>query len=213
MRQLKEMLRVTRAPYARPVMVMLQGLVLTLPLSGCFLTGAPPEPGLDIPAAYRFGAHNPKAAQAALPKLDWWRSFHSRELTSVVERARDANLDIAAAVARIVQADAQARITGASLLPTIDFNGSGTHSRSSQSTSSGASFGGSEHDSLIGTLTASYEIDFWGKNRSALRAAEETAVATRFDKEVVALSTVVTAANAYFRCWPRRTGCGSRKTT
>jgi outer membrane protein, multidrug efflux system len=179
------------------MMTILQGFVLALPLGGCWLTGKPPEPGLAIPAAYRFGSHSPKLAQAALPKLDWWRSFHSRELTSVVERARDANLDIAAAVARIVQADAQARVTGASLLPTVDFSGSGTHARSSQS-SSGSSFSSSEHDTLLGTLTASYEIDFWGKNRSALRAAEETAVASRFDKEVVALSTVVTAANAYF---------------
>jgi NodT family efflux transporter outer membrane factor (OMF) lipoprotein len=79
----------------------------------------------------------------------------------------------------------------------VDFSGSSTHARSSQSSSSSSSTG-SEHDTLLGTLTASYEIDFWGKNRSALRAAEETAVATRFDKEVVALSTVVTAANAYF---------------
>ena len=48
-----------------------------------------------------------------LPQLDWWRQFRSRELTAIIEEARDANLDIAAAIARIVQADAQARITGA----------------------------------------------------------------------------------------------------
>ena len=48
------------------------------------------------------------------------------------------------------------------------------------------------------SLSASYEIDFWGKNRAALRAAEELAVASRFDREVVALTTVVSVANAYF---------------
>lgn len=180
-------------------MTMLQGFVLALPLGGCWLTGQPPEPGLDIPSAYRYGSPSPKAAQAALPKLDWWRAFRSRELTGIVERARDANLDIAAAVARIVQADAQARVTGASLLPTVDFSGNASRSRSSQSTGSGSSSGGSERDNLLAKLTASYEIDFWGKNRSALRAAEETAVASRFDKEVVALSAVATAANAYFQ--------------
>lgn len=179
-------------------MIMLQGFALALPLGGCWLTGDLPEPGLDIPVSYRLASHNPKLAKAALPKLDWWRSFRSRELTSIIERARDANLDIAAAVARIVQADAQARVTSAALLPTVDFGGSATHSRSSQSTASGASSIGSERDSLLAQLSASYEIDFWGKNRSATRAAEETAVATRFDKEVVALSTLATAANAYF---------------
>jgi NodT family efflux transporter outer membrane factor (OMF) lipoprotein len=48
-------------------------------------------------------------------------------------------------------------------------------------------------------MSASYEIDFWGKNRATLRAAEEVAVASRFDREVVALTTVVSVANTYFQ--------------
>jgi NodT family efflux transporter outer membrane factor (OMF) lipoprotein len=47
-------------------------------------------------------------------------------------------------------------------------------------------------------LNASYEIDFWGKNRATLRAAEESAVASRYDRDVVALSTVAAVANQYF---------------
>jgi len=150
---------------------------LILPLGGRLSTGEPPEPALDIPAAYN-GA--PRHATAALPKRNWWRSFHSRELTRIVGQARAANLDIAAAIARIEQADAQARIAGAALLPVVDLGGSATHLRSSQSTSVGGtsgSFGGSERDLLSTSLTASYEIDFWGKNRAALRTAEEGAIA------------------------------------
>jgi len=180
---------------------MLQGLCLMLSLGGCLLTDKP-EPGLDIPQAYDGGPRNPVAAEAALPPLDWWRGFRSRELTEIIEEARAANLDIAAAVARIVQADAQSRVAGAPLLPNVDLNGSASHSRSSQSTgggSSGSSSGGSERDNLSASLTASYEIDFWGKNRAALRAAEQTAVASRYDREVVGLTTVVAAANAYFQ--------------
>ena len=187
---------------ARKVVMMMYAFGLVLPLGGCLLHGDKPEPGLDIPQFYDRGPRNPALAQAALPPLDWWRKFRSRELTEVVEEARDANLDIAAAVARIVQADAQARVTGAVLLPLVDLNGSATRLRSSQSTSAGGttgSLGGSERTLLSTSLSASYEIDFWGKNRSALRAAEETAVATRYDREVVGLATVVTAANAYFQ--------------
>lgn len=180
---------------------MLQAFTLILPLGGCMLTGDQPEPGLDIPISYDGATHNSKLAHAALPKLDWWRSFRSRELTSIIEQARLANLDIAVAIARIQQADAQARIAGAALLPTVDLNGNATRLRTSQSTAAGGtsgSLGGSERDLLSTSLSASYEIDFWGKNRSALRAAEETAVASRFDREVVGLTTVTTAANAYF---------------
>jgi NodT family efflux transporter outer membrane factor (OMF) lipoprotein len=177
-----------------------------LPLGGCLLSGEKPDPALDIPQAYDGGPKNPAVAEAAVPTLDWWRGFRSKELTEVIEEARAANLDIAAAVARIVQADAQSRIAGAPLLPGVNLNGGATRSRASQATGglggpSAGSFAGSssERDSLSASLTASYEIDFWGKNRSALRAAEETAVASRYDREVVGLTTVVATANAYFQ--------------
>lgn len=184
-----------------PFWTIIQGLCLLLPLGGCLLTGDPPEPGLDIPKAYDLGPKNPVVAETALPPLDWWRGFRSKELTEIIEAASAANLDIAAAVARIVQADAQARIVGAPLLPLIDLHGSASRLRSSRSTSFGvtSSTGGTERDFLSTSLTASYEIDFWGKNRSILRAAEETAVAGRYDSEVVGLTTVVATATAYFQ--------------
>ncbi len=169
-----------------------------LPLGGCLLTPDKPEPGLDIPLAYELGPKNADVAEAALPTLDWWRGFRSKELTELIEEARVANLDIAVAVAQIVQADAQSRIAGAPLLPGVALNGDATHARSSQSISGGLG-GGSEHNLLSASLTASYEIDFWGKNRSALRAAEETAVASRYNREVVGLTTVASVADTYFQ--------------
>jgi len=186
-------------------MAILQGFCLMLSLGGCLLSGEKPDPGLDIPQAYDGGPKNPAVAEAAVPSLDWWRGFHSKELTAVIEEARAANLDIAAAVARIVQADAQARVAGAPLLPNVGLNASATRSRSSQTLGSssssglGTGSGGSESNNLSASLTASYEIDFWGKNRAALRAAEQSAVATRYDREVVGLTTVVATANAYFQ--------------
>ena len=170
-----------------------------LTLGGCLLTPTSPSPGSTFRRPMTRGPTNPAVAEAALPPLDWWRGFRSRELTEIIEEAREANLDIAAAVARIVQADAQSRIAGAALLPNVGLNGSAAHARSSQSLGGGAGGGDSERDTLSASLSASYEIDFWGKNRSALRAAEETAVASRYDREVVGLTTVVAAANAYFQ--------------
>jgi NodT family efflux transporter outer membrane factor (OMF) lipoprotein len=183
---------------------MLQGFCLILPLGGCLLTDKP-EPGLDIPLAYDRASKNPEVAEAALPPLDWWRGFRSRELTEIIEEARSANLDIAVAVARIVQADAKARIAGAPLLPAVDLNGDAARSQASKTTGlgNGKPFvddsGFSVSNRLTASLSASYEIDFWGKNRSALRAAEENAVASRYDREVVGLATVVATANAYFQ--------------
>src|SRR5512142_2320839 len=153
--------------WGRPFWSMLQGICVTLPLGGCLLSGDKPEPGLNIPPAYSAGPRNPAAAETAIPPLDWWRGFRSRELTEIIEEARAANLDIAAAIARIVQADANARIAGAALFPIVDLNGDAQRSQSSKTTGStnvisiSRSGAGVEiiRDNLRATLNASYEID------------------------------------------------------
>jgi outer membrane protein, multidrug efflux system len=186
---------------------MLQSICVTVPLGGCLLTGSNPEPGLDIPATYSAGPQKPVAAEAAVPPLDWWRLFRSHELTELIEEARVSNLDIAVAIAQIEQADAQARIAGAALLPIVDFNANAQRNQQSKTTGSTSVINISRsgasvaiiQNTLSTTLSASYEIDFWGKNRSLLRAAEENAVASRYSREVVGLTTVVSVANAYFQ--------------
>jgi multidrug efflux system outer membrane protein len=165
--------------------------------AGCILTKDLPDPALDVPEGYK-SARRSKAADAT-PTLDWWRGFRSRELTGLMEEAQTVNLDIAAATARFRQADAQARIAGAALLPSLSGSGSESYSRTSGSSASGLSNGGREVVNYSASLSASYELDFWGKNRDAAQAAEETAVANRFDRDVVALTTLTTVANAYFQ--------------
>jgi outer membrane protein, multidrug efflux system len=61
------------------------------------------------------------------------------------------------------------------------------------------SIGGREVVNYSASISASYELDFWGKNRDAAQAAEETAIANRFDRDVVALTTLTSVANAYFQ--------------
>jgi len=166
-------------------------------LSGCMLTSDLPDPALDIPTVYK-DAHTSRPG-AATPSLDWWRGFRSAELTQLMEEAQTVNLDIAAAVARLRQADAQARITGAALLPTLSAGGQENYARTSGSSASGLTNNGREITNFQASLSASYEIDFWGKNRDAALAAEETANANRFDRDVVALTTMAAVANAYFQ--------------
>jgi multidrug efflux system outer membrane protein len=183
-----------RACGFRQVFAASTGLCLVLTLSGC-ITGDRLELGVDIPPAYQT-AHGKSAA--GRPALDWWRGFRSPELTRLIEEAQTANFDIAAAVARIRQADAQSKIVGSALLPAVDFNANATRSRASQAGNAGGGGGGSERVSYSMALNASYELDFWGKNRALSRAAQETAIGVRFDRDTVAVSTVVTVATAYF---------------
>ncbi len=138
--------------------------------AGCILTKDLPDPALDIPEGYKSAARPSKAADAP-PTLDWWRGFRSRELTQLMEEAQTVNLDIAAATARFKQADAQARITGAAVLPSLSGTGQETYSRTSGSSASGLTNGGREVVNYSSSLSASYELDFWGKNRDAAQAA------------------------------------------
>lgn len=182
----------------------LLALAISPGLSGCFLGLERPALNLEVPAAYRAAAKS--NADAAVPALDWWRGFRSAELTSLMDDAQLHNLDIAVAIAQIVQADAQVGISGAPLLPTVSGGASaerqhfGSTSRSASSlTSSGFSGSGSSNFSTFSTsLTASYILDFWGKNRATLAASEESATASRYNREIVTLTTMASVANTYF---------------
>jgi outer membrane protein, multidrug efflux system len=169
-------------------------LCLAASSGACVLTQDLPDPALDVPAQYKYAGKGD-----APPSLDWWRGFRSTELTQLMEEAQTVNLDIAAAVSRIVQADAQARQAGAALLPSLSGGGSEAYSRTSGSSASGLTNGGREVVNYSTSLSASYQLDFWGQNRDALQTAEETAIANRFDRDVVALTTLAGVANAYFQ--------------
>jgi NodT family efflux transporter outer membrane factor (OMF) lipoprotein len=168
---------------------------LALSLSGCLATQIP-DVRLVPPPAYREGGGNPNAA---LPPLEWWKGFRSAEFNRLMAETQAANLDIAAAVARILQADAQARISGAPLLPLVGFDASASKQQFSRTSgSSGGGLGGSRVSTTYNTtFNASYEIDFWGKNRAAYTTAQNAAIASRFARDVVALTTLSSTANAY----------------
>jgi multidrug efflux system outer membrane protein len=174
------------------------GIGLSALLSGCITGYEKPDLALEVPANYQY---LPRKPDAALPALDWWRGFRSGELIKLIEAAQTDNLDIAAAIARVVQADAQVRISGAALLPSVEADGSATRSRASQrGGSSGVSTGGRGPTTLYNaSLSASYEIDFWGKNRATVLASEENAVASRYAREIVTLTTLASVANTYFQ--------------
>jgi NodT family efflux transporter outer membrane factor (OMF) lipoprotein len=172
--------------------------------AGCILTQDIPVPGLDLPQAYKADKAVKLTGKDAPPPLDWWRGFGSPELTALMEEAQTVNLDIAAAVARFKEADANARIAGAALLPTLAASGPGnllqeSYSRVSGSSLNGLSTGGREVVNYNSALSASYMLDFWGQYHDAAQAAEETSAANRFDRDVTALTTLTSVATAYFQ--------------
>jgi len=164
---------------------------LILGVTACNLGPSYHRPDVPLPVAW---LTPPADAQAVGPESDWWRGFGSVALNDYIAQAQNANDDIAAAVARVQEADAQARIAGAALLPSLTAGASATRQRTQPST------GGplQTYDLFYPALTASYQLDFWGRNRDLHNAALATAKASRFDRETVALTVVTSVAMSYF---------------
>ena len=157
--------------------------------AGCALhevEHAPPT----LPGAF---AAPRSATDAAWPDKNWYQAFGSAELSALIEQASSDNLDLSAARARVAQADARARQAGAAILPSVDAGANGNYL-------AGHSVNGSAHETDWAVLlSASYEVDFWGKNRAAARAAGRLADASRADRDTVALTTQAAVADGYFQ--------------
>ena len=148
----------------------------------------------DIPPPPGWHEAWPEAAASVWPAADWWHGFGSPRLDELIAAAERSNDDLAAAVARVQEADAQARIAGAPLLPSVELDATATRERAPV-----PGTGPSVYNNFNPLLTASYELDFWGRNRALRTAARAAATASRYDRQTVALTVISSVATAYFQ--------------
>jgi multidrug efflux system outer membrane protein len=159
-------------------------------LAGCAQTIpiAAPPPALDMPAGWAPGE---AARSRQWPDKDWWNRFGSAELARMVQEGQASNLELAAALARVRQAEAQARIAGVSLLPTVDFASGADRSLPLRN--------GSSSTSASGQLQVAYEVDFWGKNKAGVAAAAASLEANRDDRQTLALTVTSGIVSTYLQ--------------
>jgi outer membrane protein, multidrug efflux system len=117
----------------------------------------------------------------------------------LIVQAQGANDDIAAAVARVRQADAQAQIAGAPLLPAISVSGDASRQRQRSSATSALGTKPITFNQFSAQASASYQLDFWGKNQALFNAARFTANASRYDRATVELTVMTSVATTYFQ--------------
>jgi multidrug efflux system outer membrane protein len=178
------------------------GFVYVL-LAGCSVGPAYKRPEIAPPAQWHetvraadaSGAPAPGSTAASVwPDADWWHGFGSARLDELIAEAERSNDDLAGAIARVQEADAQARIAGAALLPSLDLGATATHERAQVT-----GLGPRVFNDFNPELSASYELDFWGKNRALRNAARAAAAASRFDQQTVALTVISSVATTYFQ--------------
>ena len=165
-------------------------------LAACTTGADAPMPALDLPDAYRA---TPASADAAWPSATWWTGFGSTELNGLIAQARAASPDIEAAAARVRQADAQLVIAGAGLLPSISASGDAAWNRTIARKIGGITGKNAETRTYQLGPAVSWELDLWGRLAATRDAARQSALASRFDQQSVALSTVTAVASTWFQ--------------
>jgi NodT family efflux transporter outer membrane factor (OMF) lipoprotein len=168
-------------------------------LAACSVGPAYKRPDIPLPGQWHESAAGangarPGSAAAVWPAADWWHGFGSARLDELIAEAERANDDLAGAVARVEEADAQVRIAGAALLPAVDLGAAATRERAEVT-----GLGPRVYNTFNPQLTASYELDFWGKNRALRNAARAAALGSRYDQQTVALTVVSSVATTYFQ--------------
>ena len=161
-------------------------LALAVLLAGCSLATPVPQTDVQPPAQW-----NQAADSSVWPEARWWSQYDTPQLSRLMAQARVGNLDLASAATRLLQADAQLRQTGATLLPSVDGSASGRRG--------GNSGDGNVSSGFNASLNASYEIDFWGRNRAAVEAAAANLNASRYDLEALAITTDASVARSWFQ--------------
>ncbi|MDG2293676.1 MAG: TolC family protein, partial [Methylophilaceae bacterium] len=152
------------------------------------------RPKIALPQDYGNVALSPIKA---IPS-QWWTLYKDPTLNMLVDKAYENNTNIKTAVARIEEADAQLRETGAYLLPSVDV---GANSQRSKVTAAGAFpvFGPNPRNSFDISLRSSIELDFWGKLSRAKESARAQYLSTLYAKETVALSIQSLVVNSYLQ--------------
>ncbi|MFJ4607153.1 efflux transporter outer membrane subunit [Pseudomonas atacamensis] len=176
--------------------VRLTFLAASLLLAACSSPAPRMDSGVQPPSAWQ-SADTPGALQS---NRQWWTQFGSPELERLVEQARLGSYDLAAAVARVRQAEASATIAGAPLLPELKAGLNANRQKLIHGKGYSQLDVSPENRSLDyydAELSASYEIDFWGGKRAARDSAVFGVQASEFDRATVELTLLSGVANSY----------------
>jgi outer membrane protein, multidrug efflux system len=172
---------------------------------GCAVGPNYRAPNFPVEPRWSEAPEHSSTAASQVSDGGWWLIFKDAEMTSLVERAIRANLDLRLAEARIHEARATERIQAAPLWPDLDATAS--FSRTLQSQNAFQSLGGSlpAGYSISNQATnlyqpgfdASWEIDVFGGTRRSVESAQASLKASIYDRSDVLLTLLGEVASDY----------------
>lgn len=175
-------------------------LLLSLALTGCAVGPTYQKPTIETPATYRSAISsiewkpaNPSDTSSSGP---WWQVFDDEKLNALEQKALNANQELEAAMARVDQARAIARVERAELFPEADLNPSMERFQRTRSSFGGA--GSFLQNNFRAPFDLSYELDLWGKVRRSFESARAQADASEASYRAVLLMLSADVARTYF---------------
>lgn len=167
-------------------------LFSTALLGACSLSPDFALPEMQVPETLK-NVPNQNTAERAEENI-WWQKFGSEELSSLITKAATENNDLISASARIEQAQALARQAGSPLWPILTAGGDAQRNFNNKP----SAFQHPAQNSYNVGSGLSYELDLFGRLRDAANAADESAIASQYDRDALHLSITAQTAEAYF---------------
>lgn len=187
----------TRLPRVSRLLAPALTVVAAAALAGCVnFAGIHSDKQIAEPAQYAATESLP-AQQGRWPAADWADQFGDAQLKALLDEAMQGSPTLDIARARVAAARALSESANANTLPRVGAGYSWTRQRLSENALVPQGFGGSWISENKGILDATYELDLWGKNREALKAAVSSVRASEADAEQVRLTLTNAIARAY----------------
>lgn len=176
---------------------LLLSVICLLALAGCSFAPQYQRPDQDLPKEWR------KVELGTKPlNVDWWTRFNDPVLTALINDALQHNQDLAQSLANIDSAAAQVGVATAALFPSVSGAGSAMAQSSSEKAPNTVPFSQSGLSRSVtayqGTLSASWELDLWGKIRNQRTMLSDVLMNTVIGHEGLRLSVAGQTAQAYF---------------
>jgi multidrug efflux system outer membrane protein len=164
---------------------------------GCTVGPNYRRPAVPAPPEYRGLPADQvgKSDPASFSDQKWWDAFQDEALRDLIQTALKQNYEVRIAAARILEARAQLGVTRADQFPLVAANASSVNERIAQS----ARIPNIQTSANQLSLSAAWELDFWGRYRRATESARASLLAQEWAQRAVISSLVSDVASAYFQ--------------
>lgn len=164
---------------------------------GCAVGPNYKRPGVNSPENFRNAPAD--VSTNSLADLRWWELYKDETLKALIRTALTNNHDLRIAAARVEQSRAVAKQARAQFLPRVGYEGDLSRGRNEfLGTPNPAGSGAHTGDSVYAALSASWEIDLWGRIRRLNESARASYLATEEARRGIRLSLIAEVASGYF---------------